>query len=156
MPGFSVVDGAYKNTRAPNPACCSNPKLLCPKCALTVLTTGVKRYFSYTDDPLPERRQETQMHRGKLIDRADSQYLLANCDCDEILPLPSMEASKVRNSTLRVESDDILPLPAMEASSLRNVTVRNASDDILPIPTLEVTNDREHEAECDVLMPPMF
>lgn len=127
-----VYNGPYRSIEVdnfdppapPNPSCCSDPRVLCPRCAAEAL-----------------RRQGFTMNARHAID-------------DDILPLPSLadllagERGDQRESEVVANGDDdLLPLPTInwtiehqarqrKADDVTTGNVADDDDDILPLPIL--------------------
>lgn len=92
MPGFYVSDGAFKNTKAPNPACCSDPKVLCRNCAKLVLASPPSKYFNLQDSLDGTVRNSMDddllLLPGPLVNCRRDDDIYGGADATDNLPLP--------------------------------------------------------------------
>lgn len=113
MPGFYVQDGPYRNTKAPNPKCCSDPGILCPACARQALAAPPSKLFDWRESQ--EQISANSLSANELAD-------------EDLLPLPRVEPPAPQKRADDKQKPGSAPagnLPAGEDDDLLPLTGRN-------------------------------
>ena len=124
MPGFFVADGAYQNTRAPNPKCCSDPKVMCLNCAKLALGMPASELFDYNVEnarPRPFFRAS-----GPVPNDADFQ--------DDVADMTPPTLSEVIRNERQSERPGIANARDDSEFVRDGVVVNDSGDDYLMIP----------------------